>query len=818
MAKGWYERGVDRRIELTLQRDRQSLCNLQRDRHSNTIEASAPTLASVRVRGQTLAKWLLLLLVLPATVGDLRSERYCLNTLDGVCDEGSSSAFACAVGADEYDCRNGVAAVSTLPLGPGGQPGRAADLDTAQVATTWRSQAAGSQQVVLTLDRPRCVATVHLKWFGPNSPQNFLVSGSLDGVNSIPLVDGTGTAAGYGDRVDDFDLAHHVGSCVAGGHQTKVACEAAGYAWTPGTYGRMRSITATLSSGYGSYYELRDFAFTEDESRCAVCGVTQTTCSACITTGCAWCSSGEGAGTCAADTPAACGNSSLHVGAGTTPATWQQRTCTGACTGLMCDSEVPGYLSVTPAPSPTPPLSNKRGSVPFTCSEFDIALSVSNVTASSSLNPDMGLYLPSKAFDGVHTESTAYQNVWIATEGFPQWLEYDFGQSQALCSYAIYARASAVWMSPRDWDFEGSHDGIVWVTIKEVRGQPPWSSMEKRVFSADVSLFRRYRLRFLAAELVDGTPTLQVALQEVDLMPPLNECVDGEFETAAPTATADRVCSGLIVCHIYNEYETAAPTATTNRNCTALTECIAAGEVGEQYQSAPPSATTDRICTALTVCMGGTYESVEPTASTDRQCTGIPANSMEIHQTYSDGLGVRWTQPTIARVGFALLGFRLYVTELRPTARKCTDVGKCTYTEANAQTGTPQSCAATDGPDGTNVCGAVVLPGLCSVSAATSKTACASASGTWTPAPANQASCEAAGGCTYRAQASIGAVSITELCSATDLAECAAVDFDAPFHDAKYLHLLNDFSSQPGLTQVRALLPACRVPSAFCPG
>ena len=55
----------------------------------------------------------------------------------------------------------------------------------------------------------------------------------------------------------------------------------------------------------------------------------------------------------------------------------------------------------------------------------------------------------------------------------PQWVRYDFGQPQAICSYAMRSpkRASLLWMSPKSWDFEGSNDGYHWITISQVRNE-----------------------------------------------------------------------------------------------------------------------------------------------------------------------------------------------------------------------------------------------------------------------------------------------------------------------------------------------------------
>jgi hypothetical protein len=164
-----------------------------------------------------------------------------------------------------------------------------------------------------------------------------------------------------------------------------------------------------------------------------------TNCAACVLAGCAWCST---PGVCTADTPGAClAGATAHVGAWLTPATHQRRTCGGGCTGLGCAAGTAAaleaqaaYASYTPPPplggGAVPNQAAKRSSVPFVCAPYELATNVTLVSASSSLNPTQGLYLPSKAFDGLSNINNPYANVWIAEQGFPQWLAYDFQRPQ----------------------------------------------------------------------------------------------------------------------------------------------------------------------------------------------------------------------------------------------------------------------------------------------------------------------------------------------------------------------------------------------------
>ena len=77
---------------------------------------------------------------------------------------------------------------------------------------------------------------------------------------------------------------------------------------------------------------------------------------------------------------------------------------------------------------------------------------------------------------------------------------------------------------------------------------------------------------------------------------------------------------GVTACAA-DEYESRAPTATADRECTALTACAA-----DEYESRAPTATADRECTALTACAADEYESRAPTATADRECTSNNAS------------------------------------------------------------------------------------------------------------------------------------------------------------------------------------------------
>ena len=119
--------------------------------------------------------------------------------------------------------------------------------------------------------------------------------------------------------------------------------------------------------------------------------------------------------------------------------------------------------------------------------------SVENSTASSNY-PDRGA---NKAFDNL---LTGYLNQWqsVGNVTFPQWISYDFSTNEEKCIIKYTVQASAVshlLHNPKDWVFEGSHNGITWDTLDTQTDQTNWGYSEKREFTFDNTInYRYYRL------------------------------------------------------------------------------------------------------------------------------------------------------------------------------------------------------------------------------------------------------------------------------------------------------------------------------------
>ena len=370
------------------------------------------------------------------------------------------------------------------------------------------------------------------------------------------------------------------------------------------------------------------------------------------------------------------------------------------------------------------------------------------VASSVHANAAFGL---DKLFDGITTQNV-FMNVWetastcavMGANGFcetmePQWVQYDFGAPQAICSYAMRARKAAnmLWMSPKSWQFQGSNDGYHWVTISQVSGEPEWAETAAaqlpllRSYDPGLGVFRWYRIYFTEVFDEGAKTAMSVALQEIYFFAPLNECISDplEYESAAPTASTDRECTAVLVCTVF-EYETVAPTATSDRVCTGLTFCQSF-----EYESLTATATSNRECTILQTCPTGSYESAPATwvarkyssnhrlccipgnfligrlclpgsyectstsqtcyYVTDRTCLLLPnVEEFEVSRVYSDALILQWSRPVIARNDISYEGFDVYLNGVnaKAVAAVCEDGGAMCADATTARGGCHLGC------------------------------------------------------------------------------------------------------------------------------
>ena len=113
---------------------------------------------------------------------------------------------------------------------------------------------------------------------------------------------------------------------------------------------------------------------------------------------------------------------------------------------------------------------------------------------------------------------------------------------------------------------------------------------------------------------------------------------DTQYESTPPTATSDRVCTGLTNCGS-DEYMSVSKTPTSDRVCTTLTTCGL-----NEYESTPPTETSDRACAQKMGCVKHTWagdEHIEGCAgyTTSETCPTFQCKWRALHCFPMDGAG-----------------------------------------------------------------------------------------------------------------------------------------------------------------------------------
>ena len=126
-------------------------------------------------------------------------------------------------------------------------------------------------------------------------------------------------------------------------------------------------------------------------------------------------------------------------------------------------------------------------------------------TASARMTTKAGDGTAAMAFDGIRGDGT----VWRASEGMPQWLQFEFldlGQAGfrlpadaskrvQIAGYGITPRSGVdsleedahhalygLYDSPMDWQLLGSMDGVEWFEMHRVRGATGWTENQEKRF------------------------------------------------------------------------------------------------------------------------------------------------------------------------------------------------------------------------------------------------------------------------------------------------------------------------------------------------
>jgi len=96
---------------------------------------------------------------------------------------------------------------------------------------------------------------------------------------------------------------------------------------------------------------------------------------------------------------------------------------------------------------------------------------------------------------------------------------YDFGAAKKIVKYTITVPIEySEQFTPKEWNFQGSNDGISWSTLQSITNEPIWTPNEKReyIFSNEIE-YTQYRLLFGQNVSVAGNLD-SILIDELEMM------------------------------------------------------------------------------------------------------------------------------------------------------------------------------------------------------------------------------------------------------------------------------------------------------------
>jgi hypothetical protein len=100
------------------------------------------------------------------------------------------------------------------------------------------------------------------------------------------------------------------------------------------------------------------------------------------------------------------------------------------------------------------------------------------------------------AFDATPTMSWISQ-LFYPTQA-PAWIAYAFDTPETVTQYSIFfTNGSLTSRAPMKWEFQGSNDGLIWVTLDDRLNEVNWAGSERRSYNvSNPAAYRNYRLFF----------------------------------------------------------------------------------------------------------------------------------------------------------------------------------------------------------------------------------------------------------------------------------------------------------------------------------
>lgn len=139
---------------------------------------------------------------------------------------------------------------------------------------------------------------------------------------------------------------------------------------------------------------------------------------------------------------------------------------------------------------------------------------IASCSAENSSGDYSEKYKASNAFDD-SDGSMWISEVWKT----PATISYTFPEKKIVSGYSLrFSNGSLTSRAPKDFDLQGSNDGVNWETIDVRRGETGWSGVEVRSFQAFTSdAFRTFRLVF-HDDNDDREGVVVISLSEIDFI------------------------------------------------------------------------------------------------------------------------------------------------------------------------------------------------------------------------------------------------------------------------------------------------------------
>jgi hypothetical protein len=106
-----------------------------------------------------------------------------------------------------------------------------------------------------------------------------------------------------------------------------------------------------------------------------------------------------------------------------------------------------------------------------------------------------------QAFDGLKITK------WFASHVSTAWLQYQFGSGEAwaVIRYDITSAIDVANRDPRDWQLQGSHDGVTWTTLDSRTGELFSARRQTKQYTfANSTAYEYYRLNITATRGAGG--------------------------------------------------------------------------------------------------------------------------------------------------------------------------------------------------------------------------------------------------------------------------------------------------------------------------